>query len=90
MTKILEIDIDGVPLRESILAPSGYRAAACGMLLDVRPETLEIALKSLADQGTHGDLFNGLRITGIDDLEFLRDYPSLRGVKDGPAGASAG
>jgi len=77
MTKIFETDVDGVHFRESIFSLGTYRAAPCGLLLDIRPETLEGALEALADQGTHGDLFNGLRVTGLENLEFLRDYPSL-------------
>lgn len=77
MTKIFETDIDGVPYRESIFSLGSYRAASCGLLLDIRPATLETALETLAHHGTHGSLFNGLRITGLENLEFLRDYPSL-------------
>lgn len=77
MTMIFETVIDGVPFRESIFSLGNYRAASCGLLLDIRPETLEVALEALADHGTHGNLFSGLRVTGLENLEFLRDYPSL-------------
>jgi len=77
MTMIFETVIDGVPFRDSIFSLGSYRAASCGLLLDIRPETLEIALETLARHGTHGSLFNGLRVTGLENLEFLRDYPSL-------------
>ena len=77
MTKIFETEIDGAPFRQSIFSLGEHRAAACGLLLDISPETLEVALELLARHGTHGDLFNGLRIRGLDNLEFLREYPLL-------------
>lgn len=74
---IFETVIDGVPYRDSIFSLGEHRAARCGLLLDICPETLEIALEVLARHGTHGNLFNGLRVTGLGNLEFLRDYPDL-------------
>ena len=70
-------EIDGVPFARSIISKRSHRAAACEFLLDVRPETLELALEVLAKESTHNVLFSGLRITGLDDIEFLRDYPLL-------------
>jgi hypothetical protein len=73
----MSFEIDGVPLRRSIFSMGSYRAAPCERLLDVRPETLELALDLLAEHGTHNNVFSGVRIAGLNDLEFLRDYPSL-------------
>lgn len=78
MSMIFETVIDGAPFRESIFSLGNYRAAPCGLLLDIRPESLESALETLAHHGTHGNLFDGLRVTGLENLEFLRDYSSLR------------
>lgn len=73
----MSFEIGGVPLRRPILSRRSYRAVSCDLLLDIRPETLEQSLDLLAQHGTHGDVFNGVRVTGLDELEFLRDYPSL-------------
>lgn len=70
-------EIAGVPLKRSAFSTGSNRAAACWLLLDVRPETLGPALDLLAEHGTHNDLFSGLKITGLDELEFLHDYPLL-------------
>ena len=75
MTNSLEIN--GVALSQPSLSLRSHRAAPCRLLLDIRQDNLAAALEVLARDGTHGDLFSGLRITGVEDLEFLREYPSL-------------
>lgn len=70
-------EIDGAPLRRSILSLRSNRAAPCRVLLDIRPETFDKSLELLAQHGSHGDLFSGLSIKGIKDLECLREYPGL-------------
>lgn len=70
-------EIDGVPLRRPVFSTGLHRAAGCWLLLDIRPENLESALEVLAQHGTHNTDFSGVRVTGIGDLEFLRDYPLL-------------
>lgn len=74
---ISSFEIDGAPLIRSILSLRSNRAAPCGQLLDVRPDTLDRSLELLAQHGSHGDAFSGLSIRGIKDLEFLREYPGL-------------
>lgn len=82
-------EIDGAPLRGSILSRRSDRAAPCRLLLDIRPETLDKSLELLAQHGSHGDLYSGLSISGITDLEYLREYPGLLylEIKDVPAKA---
>ncbi len=70
-------ECSGVPLVRPDFSTGFHRAASSWLLLDVRPETLEPAIELLAQHGALNNHFSGLHITGLDDLEFLRDYPLL-------------
>ncbi len=70
-------EIDGVPLRRPVFSTGAHRAAESWLILDVHPENLQSALEVLAQYGTHNDHLSGLRIAGLDELEFLEDYPLL-------------
>lgn len=53
-----------------------HRAAYCDFLLPVTPKNKKEALAKFAREGELGK-FCGLRVTGIADLSFLKDFPLL-------------
>lgn len=65
-------------VRTSFLSQKMFRAASCGFLAFVSPQTQPQALKAFAEQQ---DRFSGLHVSGIADLSFLSDFPNLRYVE---------
>jgi hypothetical protein len=65
--------LDGAEVRSSTLTQRSYRAVCCEFLVNVRPENQRQALEAFAEGN-----FSGLRVSGIADLSFLSEFPSLR------------
>ena len=85
-----ELRLNGVEVSTSFLTQRSYRAASCDLLLQVTPETQEEALEELERVGEFGP-YSGLSISGIKDLEFLANFPSLLYLEiRGPAPLRAG
>jgi protein phosphatase 1 regulatory subunit 7 len=60
----------------SWLTQRSFRAAYCEWLLNVTPRNKTKALAAFRKQGAFGP-YDGLRVFGIADLSFLRDFPDL-------------
>src|SRR5687767_632808 len=60
----------------SELSQRGFRAATCEVLLDVTPKNRTAALAEFKRTGELGT-YSGLRVSGLQDLSFLKDFPLL-------------
>lgn len=69
----------GFTIRHSDLTQQAYRAAPCDVLLVVTRKNLKRAIAEFAraDATTSG-FYSGLRTEEVEDLSFLKDFPSLR------------
>lgn len=65
---------NGVEVCSCHLTQRSYRAVCCEHLVHVTPENQSQALAAFAE----GRDFSGLHLSGIADLSFLADFPSLR------------
>jgi len=70
------LTLKGIEVSTSFLTQWAYRAANCDLLLNVTAENQSTALAEFEKAGEFGD-YSGLRISGIDDLSFLKDFPLL-------------
>lgn len=71
-----ELRLREIGVKTCELTQSTYRAACCDLLLDVNARNRSSALATFRKQGEFGD-FSGLRISGITDLSFLKEFPKL-------------
>ncbi len=71
-----ELRLRGINVSTSALTQWSYRAAYCDLLLDVNAKNQSSALAKFRKEGEFGD-FDGLRISGVKDLSFLKDFPDL-------------
>jgi hypothetical protein len=68
--------LGGTKVCTSFLTQRTYRAACCDLLLPVTHQNQKTAIAHFAKVGVYGP-YSGLRISGIADLSFLRDFPNL-------------
>lgn len=73
MRKLL---LNGMEVCTSGLTQRSFRAAACDLLLHVTPRNKTEALAAFKQAGELG-VYRGLRVSGIADLSFLREFPLL-------------
>ncbi len=71
-----QLRLDGIDVCESELTQRSFRAAPCGLLLNVTPDNKTKALATFKQVGEFGP-YSGLRVSGIADLGFLADFPDL-------------
>ncbi len=69
--------LHGHVVHPSYLTQRPHRAAPCDVLLKVTPKTKKEALTAFQRRGSLGGDFRGFAISGISDLSFLKDFPSL-------------
>ncbi len=68
---------DGVEVQTSCLHHKSFKAAPCEFLLPLTPENQGEMLARFRVAGAFGN-YSGLSISGIADLSFLQEFPSLR------------
>ncbi|MFO0870956.1 MAG: leucine-rich repeat domain-containing protein [Pirellulales bacterium] len=68
---------DGVEVQTSCLHHKSFKAAPCQFLLPLTSENQGEMLTQLRCAGAFGN-YSGLSISGIADLNFLREFPDLR------------
>lgn len=68
--------LNGVELSSSSLTQRAYRAASCGFMVHVTPQNQSEALRAYVE----GD-YSGIHLSGVSDLSFLKDFPSLRYIE---------
>lgn len=73
MKKLL---LDGTEVVSSWLTQRSYQAAYCDFLLPVTLQTKAAALAEFA-RNSGPSRYSGLRVSGIADLSFLREFPDL-------------
>lgn len=61
----------------SFLTQRPFRAAPCQFLLNVTPANRTAAVAAFKKAGQLGGKYSGLRISGIQDVSFLKDFPLL-------------
>ncbi len=66
---------NGAEVYPSFLTQRAYRAVYCEFLVHVTPRNQAQALEAFAQGGSQ---FSGLHVSGVADLTFLADFPSLR------------
>jgi hypothetical protein len=71
-----DLRLNSVKVCTSSLSQRPFRARSCELLLKVTRANKNKALAELKRTGELGD-YDGLRISGIADLSFLKDFPRL-------------
>lgn len=71
-----KLQFGGTDVCESELTQRPFRAASCRFLLSVTPGTKTKALATFKRAGEFGE-YSGLRVSGVGDLSFLKDFPNL-------------
>jgi hypothetical protein len=71
-----DLTLKGINVSTSALTQWAYRAAYCDLLLNITARNQSAALATFKKAGVFGD-YSGLRISGVKDLGFLKDFPSL-------------
>jgi hypothetical protein len=72
-----ELRLGNLDVCTSGLTQRGFRAAWCDLLLPITPENREQMLSEFKHEGELGGKYSGMKIYGISDLGFLRDFPML-------------
>lgn len=71
-----DFHLHGLDVCISWLTQRSFRAACCELLLNVTPKNKTKALAAFKREGEFG-AYSGLRVSGIADLSFLKDFPDL-------------
>ena len=84
---MITLEHKGFSIRLSELTQRPYRAVLCDVLLIVtRKNRKEVLAEFARSEATCRMTYSGLRTEGVDDLAFLKDFPSLRYLEiAGPA-----
>lgn len=75
-TDMASLKLDGVKVIESYLSQWPFRAKPCAHVLPVTPANKTAALATFKKAGALGK-FDGLHVSGVSDLSFLKDFPLL-------------
>jgi hypothetical protein len=71
-----KLQLGGTEVCTSELTQRPFRAAPCELLIPVTARSKTKALATLKRAGVLGE-YSGLRISGVSDLSFLKDFPEL-------------
>ncbi len=69
--------LDKLEVATSFLSQRSFRAAPCDLLLSVTPKNKTAALAKFKKVGELLGPYSGLRVSGIGDLSFLKEFPLL-------------
>lgn len=68
------LTLDGVSVTTSGLSHATYKAAPCGLLLNITPNNLDEGLHHFRKAGFAG-AYSGLCVSGVANLDFLEEFP---------------
>jgi hypothetical protein len=71
------LELGGNEVCTSELSQRPFRAVSCELLISVTKKNQKKALAALRKEGELGGNYSGVRVSGLEDLSFLQEFPLL-------------